>query len=918
MSDTAREDLLDRVIAGRQQYFGEFYRGELRHFARQLDLVLRQTEDIPIDRDEVLAAALTELLDEFIAIGSRAVIFNFQSGDAPQFDAFVRDLADGRTALILEQYPVLARLLRDGREARVRLIQTALGRLRADMPLLLAVRLWGTAPLTSVGGSGGDLHNGGKKVLILRAADGGAVAYKPRPLAADVFVASLIEQIGAFLAPDDRLVPPISLERDGYGWQEIVRRLDCATVDEVQAFHRRLGVAAALFAALGSTDLHFENIIASGSMPKFFDLETLAQFRTNVTSDGLLQSALSLEFSSSVLSTMLFPARLEGSALDMNMAGLGDPSNAASSSWRTFAVVDAGTEDIRFEQQPTLLEHGDNLVRRDGIAIDSAQFGDEMRAGYRAGMDAILAARVGILHAIASARVGGMPVRQVLRPTAVYARFLEAATHPLYLEAEEDRDRLLAKLGDPRRLPEGVASRVAAAEQVALRRGDVPYFWAAFGETSLESIEDVPVPDVVPQSLAQQVRDDLTARLDEVDRNEYYIQASLVTTATDPWLRSGRPSLYLLEQAPVENLHSYAKFVGDTLTNLAVWNERKTECAWLTPMISAEGPLRWGMSDLSLYQGGGIPLFLADLGAVTGNENYLNLAVAAMRGIASARRGSLAIQTDPSAFSGAAGHLFVARRVAQLSADAALRDFASELEQDLLVMNPFEWPSDDYVGGLAGTAVIAAQLSRLGVASDWELLLAGIGDRLESAIRAGGNADDLAHGRAGIATGLAHVAAVQGDGRRMDLAVSTARGLLTTSDDSWCKGRTGVIAAQLDILSVAGHGDEALEIAANWTPPLPDSADLCLCHGSAGIAMTIREVDIALGRGPGRAEEHLLTTLQLAVRNGYGAGLANGAGLLTYFLGHTGVAHAALITGHPELASPMRLSIKTGIRETVA
>ena len=110
---------------------------------------------------------------------------------AERFAAFVDRLRQPAVAAaILNEYPVLARLVVEELEIWVATSLELLARLAADWPDLVATFFAGQdpGPLTALDGGAGDRHGGGRTVRIATfssGASGAKLVYKPRPLAVE-------------------------------------------------------------------------------------------------------------------------------------------------------------------------------------------------------------------------------------------------------------------------------------------------------------------------------------------------------------------------------------------------------------------------------------------------------------------------------------------------------------------------------------------------------------------------------------------------------------------------------------------------------------------------------------------------------------------------------------------------------------
>src|SRR5262249_19189651 len=121
-----------------------------------------------------------------------------------------------------------------------------------------------------------DPHNNGRFVQVVVFEDGTRVVYKPKDLRVDVAWHALVGRLNRSGAPVE-LKAAAAVARGGYGWAGFVSHAGCTDTDAGAQFYRRAGAWLALFHCFGGTDLHQENIIASGEHPVPIDLEMVLQ-----------------------------------------------------------------------------------------------------------------------------------------------------------------------------------------------------------------------------------------------------------------------------------------------------------------------------------------------------------------------------------------------------------------------------------------------------------------------------------------------------------------------------------------------------------------------------------------------------------------------------------------------------------------
>jgi type 2 lantibiotic biosynthesis protein LanM len=178
-------------------------------------------------------------------------------------------------AALFEEYPVLGRLLGTATwlaaEAGIELLM----RFATDRPAVVESLLGGVdpGPVVAIEPGLGDLHGQGRSVTAVLFADGRKIIYKPRDMAAYVFFREVVDWFNQRL-PLVALRTATVVARPGHGWQEFIACRPL-TGPGVETFYRREGALLAALYALHASDIHCENLIASGDHPVLVDVETL-------------------------------------------------------------------------------------------------------------------------------------------------------------------------------------------------------------------------------------------------------------------------------------------------------------------------------------------------------------------------------------------------------------------------------------------------------------------------------------------------------------------------------------------------------------------------------------------------------------------------------------------------------------------
>lgn len=178
-------------------------------------------------------------------------------------------------AALCEAYPEVARLLTRACGQWMMAQATLLRRLDRDAAALADwLGVPRVLPVARLDPALGDPHRGGQRVGRLTLADGGDIAYKPRPVDMELAFGHIIAWARAQQAGLDQQAADV-LAREDYGWMRWCQARAPEHPDERARLAHRLGGLMAHFAVLGSFDIHAENLVIVGEYPVAVDLECL-------------------------------------------------------------------------------------------------------------------------------------------------------------------------------------------------------------------------------------------------------------------------------------------------------------------------------------------------------------------------------------------------------------------------------------------------------------------------------------------------------------------------------------------------------------------------------------------------------------------------------------------------------------------
>ncbi|MEV0731948.1 type 2 lanthipeptide synthetase LanM family protein [Polymorphospora sp. NPDC050346] len=830
------------------------------------------------------------------------------AGETPneRMAAFIEQIRDPETALgILAEYPVLARELVTCLQTSLNVRAEFVERLLTDLPTLRETfdGSWqGLADVAEVGFGAGDTHRGGRTVAVVTFTDGRKIVYKPRNLGVERHFNQVLDWLNTHgLRHPLRLLTV--LDRGEYGWVEHVAVTSCQDEAQVGRFFWRQGAYLALFYALRGSDLHLENVIAAGEHPVIIDLEAIFQVpaRTNDEALSLAVGEAPRAVRESVLRIGLLPERVITSdangIYDADVSGISGGGGQLSPG-RLPVYVSSGTDEVHVVRDRREMPETENRARLDGQPVNALAYTDNLTAGFEDCYRIILTNRDELLAGGGLiARFRDDEVRFIPRPTMTYARLQAESYHPDLLRDSLDREIfaevLSAWFTD---LPD--RDLLLASEHRQLAEQDIPSFHTTPGSADLHDGHTVVAHDFLADSGLAAVRARIgRASEEDLRRQLWCIRASM------SGLTVGALPVEPVEPRPLPDTPldadlaiRAARSVADLLLGVALVDDEVP--SWLS--VNFIGDRYWtvGHAGLDLYSGvPGVAVFLAELGALTGDARYNRPARQLTRQLvdvadqlATGRASSAVLPIG--GYGELGGLVYALNQLAQLWWDPALLDAAhrvAALCQDRFADDKVL----DVIGGTAGTALAILALHHTDPDDRTLDAIRAAGERIaERAVELPGGIgwqtefDDaqpllgFAHGASGIAYSLARIAEATGDDRYYDLCGQAMRferhhlsaerrnwpDLRAISGpgafmDAWCHGAAGIGLARAALLRLPGMGPwhdlirEDLDIAVGRVRDdlLVDGRYVgvgndSICHGDLGLVETL------LAAGPGVAE----------------------------------------------------------------
>ncbi|TCP70220.1 type 2 lanthipeptide synthetase LanM family protein [Baia soyae] len=929
--------------------FGSFLLPFLTYFHDCINKMFCQIEnksDVVFNKKEMIKSALSSLANDLLNISIRTLIYELYCqksmgelrGANPheRYKYFNQQLIERKvTRNILQKYTVLSFLLYIKIHSKLEYLSEVIMHLEEDASLIKKHFKISFSEVANIEMSSGDSHNGGKSVLIV-VTDEGKIVYKPHTLSPDRLFNDVVDFVNEKRVLRTDLNQIESLDFGSYGWQKYQSHDRCKTVQEVEDYFYRIGALLCVFHVLKTEDIHCENIIASGSSPSIIDLETLIKNENQIRLEPSLHEVFNNHVNNSVLGTLLLPLNLKYSMFDFDMGGIANSSDI-SDIWKSFYIKDEGTDEIRLEEKATVLEQHRNCVNLVDEVMEPIDYAESIQEGFRDCYQLFLSSGDEVTDILKMS--GEVEIRQVLRATSVYGRFLKASTHPKYLKAFEDREKLFSKLYLNNELSPLDIKRVDA-EVKALIIGDIPYFSQKISSVELKCNNKDSIPQYYDQDLNDVVRyrvENLSA--DGLEKQLHYIRMSLLTTVKDPW---DQDSHHLPTVKYFNNNDDYlgkAREIGDWLSNRSIWNMNETAGTWLIPSLSSIGRMKLSPVESGLYEGGGSILFLAQLGAETGDNKYLQLAKAALEGIEEFKiERKKHILSSLSLFDGWGSRVYLYYTMYSITGDQ--KYYEKYLDSiDEIGRVDFERESNlDIIGGLSGVLITSLNIYRNDSNDKLRVICEELADQLLSKVNESSETllAGLSHGISGISWGLISFGSQFNKSNYIEKGLNLItlenqfideerlnwkdlrEGVVSNSDPVyWCHGAPGIALARMNMMKLLDQENEMLsrdlQLAIQKTVKdgFSDQMDHSLCHGIFGNIDILLEIsnylkdrklkDIAYSQAD--------RALKSIKEEGFKSGIKGGFDISTFMLGLSGIGFSLLRLHNPQLPSLLSLSI---------
>lgn len=536
---------------------------------------------------------------------------NLLEGQNPEdrFDFFVRTLAEPQNMdAFLNKYAALKTQIASVCEQFSQHITVLLQRLNKDKKSIQRhfLGLGGEQKIIDINATG-DLHCKGQTVSILTFAKNGRetkVVYKPHTLKLDL-------AFQQFIVWFNQQNPRLSLRsidiiaKKGYGWVEYIAHLSCKNEQEIQQFYTRLGYLLMMAYLFLGTDFHSENLIACGANPVLIDFECLL-----IPLYSFKEKPKRARLRFAVYKTLFLPAQTgmskDNRGLDYSALGAEEGAEGLA---QLIKWVDAGKDSMHAERIFTKVKGLLNKPSLDGKPVDYLDYEKDFLSGFREAFLIILQHKDLLLdrHSLLKA-FKKVPLRLVLRATALYQYNLIESYHPKYLLSERARSRYF-KIFDIKGKKNQSLKEALKAEINDLKENNVPFFSALSDGKKLFDSRGVALTSPIIKSGFCLMRDHLKQNIHEKNlkvqslwiTNSFSIARFNRDSNKPPALSMEMPPKPLSADALKQKALQFAKHYLDILAEWSYSDEE--DIFW--PSANSFGENKWFLQEtrLELYNG---------------------------------------------------------------------------------------------------------------------------------------------------------------------------------------------------------------------------------------------------------------------------------------------------------------------------
>ncbi|MTD38386.1 type 2 lantipeptide synthetase LanM [Erwinia sp. CPCC 100877] len=807
--------LQEKDLTAALRFHLAYYEAKIREYLQQqIDLHLSEAE---------IKSLVAQLSEELFFIAQKALVWDVHQMVAEyqlqaetkeeEFNSYITEfLGDKqRTYLFFGAYPALARILAVRLQFACENIISffeALIQSKKELTTTFALNEPFVAPVQIKLGQG-DSHDQGKTVIQFRLEEKELI-FKNKNLL-------IGERFNSFLSFLEAITDDFSAYKikrvvcADFTIEEKVPQIECQNEQEIKAFYTHYGQLLAIVYWLGSTDLHMENLIASGVHPVLIDVETL--IRPEIFNHKKLSRQTRIEKDSVIVSGLLPQKRHWQREVELDALS----GKKQKLPQKVRRLTHQRTSDIQFQLEEAYMEGAQNIPRLNGQEIAYQPYVEQIEGAFKKMNDQLLQNKALVIEKVKEL-FADVTVRLIYRDTQDYGNLLSYTLHTDCMSDFIEREKILENLWSNQQIPQ----RLIPLEIEAMSVMDIPLFTANTSSKAVYANRQV-IPQLLKKSPLENTIEHIERITETTSQFSYLLIKESLGTLNYQLTETKLPKK---NQSLASPLLQKAADIGDEIIRNILVDQTSDTVDWLSIMPNEQGENSVTYPGSDLYDGvAGVYVFLVILQHYVPKEAYQKVITKLEKEIFLAPLEN----TYESAYFDEGMRLTTAFLVAELLQDAKHRSYLmTSLNQLKNVHITEAQQMNEWLYGKASLiAILAAVYERYHEKTAYDLL-----KHYVEAIDCSEMDDaSFAHGYAGVVYGLWRANQLLEDQRVTQkihwYQERLAEQLLREDrkNSSWCRGTTGISKACAAV-------NQPLKKVSS----IHKLQDDCLCHGSYGKA----------------------------------------------------------------------------------
>lgn len=776
--------------------------------------------------EKVKTELIEQLSDELFFIAQKTLVWDVHQmieeyqlqaeSKEEEFTKYIEEfLGDKtRTYLFFGEYPTLARILAVRLIFACEVIEAFVSSLNDSTEQLTETFALSTPmELTKIELGQGDSHDRGKTVIQFQVQEKSLI-FKFKNL-------EIGNRFNDLLTYLESLSPALSfykikrIVQPTFTIEEKVAYQECKDENEVTDFYQNYGQLLAIVYWLGATDLHMENLIASGPYPVLIDVETLIRpemfkFTKKLSRQTRIEKH-------SVIVAGLLPQKKQWKR-DLEMDALSGTKQKLPKKVRR--LRNDGSSDIAFLLEEAYMDGAQNIPRLEGKEVDYLLYRDVIQTAFKKMNQLLLKNKAEFIEQV-KALFTDTTIRLIYRDTQDYGNLLNFTLHTDCMSNYIEREKIIENLWASKIIPE----TLIPFEVQSMLDHDVPLVTANSSLTTIytngheleQLLENTPLEDTVKH-------------MEQITEKTSHFSYLLLKESLGTLEYNTQEITIPAKNSSIEPpLLKKAADIGDKIIDQIVVNQEYGEVDWMSVLPEADNEIGIAYPATDLYEGSaGIYLFLVYLNYYVPKASYQEVIDLVEKEIFLTDKEK---NTYQSAFFDEGMRLTVAFYVTRLLNDEKHRSY---MENSLEALKTVEIEEENQLnewlyGKASLLTVLAAVYQTFRNEEAYELLL-----HYAQALTCQEMADNsFAHGYAGVCYGLSSADQVLNDVKSKEKLEWYRKQFEKwfeqggTLNESWCRGALGIS-----------------EVGKLFNLPLVDEMHLkveglaaeedCLCHGNYG------------------------------------------------------------------------------------